>query len=63
MKEKRKLKVMFNKSGGNSSKNSYSPKISLPKIWLDKMNISPDDREVNMTFNNNKIIIEKYNKD
>ena len=46
MKEDRELKVMFNKSGGNTSKNSYSPKLSIPKSWLDDMGITLDDREI-----------------
>ncbi len=40
MKANRELKVMFNKSGGTASKNSYSPKISIPKAWLDDMEIN-----------------------
>lgn len=62
MKQERQLKVMFNKSGGNASKGSYSPKVSIPKTWLDEMGIDPDNRDVNMTFDNKKITIEKYNK-
>ena len=59
MKESRVLKVMFNKSGGASSINSYSPKLSIPKVWLDDMNIDLDDREVKVTYEDKKIIIEK----
>lgn len=57
--EKRLLKVMFNKSGGTASKNSYSPKLSLPKSWTDEMNLTLEDREVNVTFDGKRIIIEK----
>ena len=53
------LKVMFNKAGGNSGKNSINTRISLPKIWVDEMGITPEDREVEVTFEKNKIIIEK----
>lgn len=55
----RQLKVMFNKSGGNAGKGAYSPKISLPKVWLDEMGVTLDDREVKVTFEDKKIIIEK----
>lgn len=62
MKEQRELKVMFNKSGGTASKNSYSPKISIPKSWLDDMNITLDEREVNAVYEDKKIIIQKKDK-
>lgn len=59
MNEVRELKVMFNKSGGNASKNSYAPKLSIPKVWLDKMNVTLDEREVKAKFDGSKITIEK----
>lgn len=59
MKDYRELKVMFNKSGGTASKNSYSPKISIPKSWLDDMNITLEEREIVAKYENNKITIEK----
>lgn len=59
MEDTRYLKVMFNKSGGTASKNSYSPKISIPKNWLDEMKISLDEREVRVHFDGKKITIEK----
>lgn len=54
MNEVRELKVMFNKSGGNASKNSYAPKLSIPKVWLDKMNVTLDEREVKAKFDGSK---------
>ena len=57
--EQRVLKIMFNKSGGTASKNSYSPKLSIPKNWLDEMGITPDDREVIVGFNGKEIVIKK----
>jgi len=50
---------MFNKAGGNSGKNSLNTRISLPKTWVDKMGITPEEREVLVNFQDNKIIIEK----
>lgn len=58
MKE-RILNVMFNRSGGNASKNSYSPKISLPKVWLDEMGVSLENRSVKLEFNGTDIKITK----
>ena len=57
--EKRKLKIMFQKAGGNAGKNSYNTRMSVPKEWLNKMNITKDDREVDVYFDGKKIIIEK----
>ncbi len=62
MKANRELKVMFNKSGGTASKNSYSPKISIPKAWLDDMEITLDEREVIAVYEDKKIIIKKKEK-
>lgn len=59
MKETRDLKVMFNKSGGNASKGAFSTKISLPKKWINEMEITLEERDVNVTFEDKKIIIEK----
>lgn len=60
--DKRILKIMFNKSGGTASKNSYSPKLSIPKNWLDEMEISLDDREVEVIFDGKEIKIKKLKK-
>lgn len=57
--EKRKARVIIAKAGGNASKNSYNAKISLPKKWIDAMGITPDDREVILTFDNGAITVEK----
>lgn len=57
--ESRNLKIMYNKSGGTASKNSYSPKVSIPKKWLDKMEVNIDNRDVKLSFDGEKIIIEK----
>lgn len=62
IKEHRDLKIMFNKSGGTASKGSYSPKISIPKSWLDDMNITIDEREVIAVYEDKKIIIQKKDK-
>lgn len=51
--ETRTLKVIFSKAGGNASKNALATKISLPKKWIDEMDLTKDDRCVDVTFNNN----------
>ena len=33
MTEKRKANMIIGKCGGNSSKNAYNCKVSIPKLW------------------------------
>ena len=58
MNESRQLKVSFNKSGSGS----ISSSIRLPISWLKEMDISKEDREVEVIFNNGEIIIKKLDK-
>lgn len=58
MNESRQLKVSFNRSGSGS----ISSSVRLPISWLKEMNISKEDREVEVIFNNGEIIIKKLDK-
>ena len=51
--------ITWNLAGGSSGKNAVSNKVSIPKIWLDVMDIREDDRDVVMKFDGTKITIEK----
>lgn len=51
--------VTWCRAGGNASKSSISNKISIPRIWLDIMNISENERDIKLVFNGTQIIIEK----
>lgn len=55
--EKRKLRILFGKSGSGS----VSPRISLPMSWIKDMGLSQENREVNVKYDEAKkqIIIEK----
>lgn len=53
-----KSKITFNKSGSGSK----SGRLTIPVAFLEVLKITEDDREVNLTLNNNKIIIEKTSK-
>ncbi len=57
--ESRKAKVIFALSGGKASKGSQTTRITLPITWVRDMGLSPEDREVTISFEDNKIIIEK----
>lgn len=55
--EKRILKVSFFKSGSGS----ISPKLSIPKSFLDRIGVSKDEREVEIEVKEDtkEIIIRK----
>lgn len=60
-KEARNANVVFNKSGGNASKNSYTSRVIIPSKWTKQMNITAEDRSVIIEFDDetNEIIIRK----
>ena len=52
--ESRTVKVSFGKNGQGRTSTS----VSMSLIWLKKMGISAENREVKMTFDGKRIIIE-----
>ena len=54
MTDTKAMKVIFNKNG----KGNYSTKINLSYIWLKKMGVTEDNREVQLSFDGKRIIIE-----
>lgn len=57
--KKRNGKVIFAKAGGNASKNARNCKVSIPKKWIDAMEITTDERDVTLQFDGKKIVLEK----
>ena len=57
--ESRTLKVIFSKAGGNASKNAISNKLSLPSKWVSEMGLTKSKRTVKVTYDGDRIIIEK----
>lgn len=55
--EKRVLKVSFFKSGSGS----ISPKVNIPKSYLEKLNITQEEREIEVELREDteEIIIRK----
>ncbi|MEE1031147.1 MAG: AbrB/MazE/SpoVT family DNA-binding domain-containing protein [Ruminococcus sp.] len=58
-KNQRKAKVLFTNAGGSASKGSQTTRITLPITWVRQMGITPENREVDIRFEDGKIIIEK----
>lgn len=56
-KDTRILKIIFASDG----KGRFTPKVSIPKTWLEEMGVTPETREVKVEFlkEEKKIIIEK----
>lgn len=56
--EQRTLNITFGKSGNGG----INPRLSTPKSFLYKMGVTPENKEVNLTYDDlsKKIIIEKY---
>lgn len=57
--ETRKARVIFSKAGGSASKGSQTTRITLPIKWVREMGITEEAREVDITFQDGKIIIAK----
>ena len=55
--EKRELNIIFGKSGAGN----ITPRLTLPKKWIDQMKVTPEDRGVEVCFNEEtrEIIIKK----
>ena len=55
--EERTLKITFGKSGNGG----INPRLSIPKSFLDKLNITQEEREVKISLDeeNSKIVITK----
>ena len=54
--------IMFAKAGGNASKNAYTCRISLPMDAIKALGVTPDDRSVMLTIQENKVVIVKATK-
>ncbi len=57
--EERHLKIMFRKTGGNAGKNAIGTSMSIPVSWVRALGISPDDRNLIVTFDGETITIKK----
>lgn len=57
--EERKAKILFNKSGGTAGKGGITNRITLPTKWIKEMGLTEDNREVFISFDGEKITIQK----
>ena len=55
-----KRKVLFNKPGGTASKNATTmARVTLPLEFVKELGITPEDKEILISLDKDKIIIEK----
>lgn len=57
--ETRKANIIVGNAGGNTGKSSNNYKISIPNQWINELGVSKDNREVNISFDGEKIVISK----
>ena len=55
MQEIREIKITLARSGNGS----LSPRITLPTKWIRELNITEENRNMKVSFDGEKIIIEK----
>lgn len=57
--ESRTRNIIISKAGGTAGAESKNYKISLPAPWIAEMGITEDNRKVTISFDGEKITIEK----
>ncbi|MGL4952881.1 MAG: hypothetical protein ACRC5Q_03620 [Culicoidibacterales bacterium] len=61
--ETRNKKISVAKTGGNASKNSLKYSVGIPPTWVQQLKINQWERDIKMTLDGDKIIIEKITSD
>lgn len=61
--EKRILKTLINKAGGNAGSGGRTYRTTLPPSWMKELGVTEEDRELELTFNGEKIVIRKKHCD
>ena len=72
--EKRLAKVSISAAGETAGKGAKTYKLTIPSIWIAAMGITKDDRELELSFEDDRIVISRpldmsqfawrnYNKD
>ncbi len=61
--ETRKSKAVLRRPGGNASKNAEAYRVNIPTKWAKDMGITPDDRNLKITYEDKKMIVEKAPED
>lgn len=62
-KEQRNARAIVSKPGGSAGKNSLTYKVTIPNSWAAALDITKEDRDLIMTFDGKKIVIERKKKE
>lgn len=57
--EKRVCKILVYRAGGNTGRNTKKYGISLPSKWMKEMGITPEERDVQISFDGSSVVIRK----
>ena len=57
--QKKTAKVIFDRSGGTAGSGGITNRIAIQTTWVKEMGITEEQSEVNMSFDGEKIIIDK----
>lgn len=57
--EERVAKMIFNKPGGTAGKGAYTTRVTIPSSWAKAMGITNEERSVKISFDGEKVVIEK----
>lgn len=55
--EQQSANVIYGRAGGVKSQNAYTCKIPLPKAWLDRMGVTPENVEMTLLFDDKRIVL------
>ena len=57
--EKRVAKVGISSAGGTAGKGAKTYKLTIPSTWITALNITEEDRDVELTFDRERIMITR----
>lgn len=57
--EKRRAKISISAAGGTAGKGAKTYKLTIPSAWIAAMGITEDDREVELSFDEDRIAITR----
>ena len=57
--EKRKAKISIGTAGGTAGKGAKTYKLTIPSSWIASMGITEDDRDVELSFDGDTIVVAR----
>ncbi len=54
----RNAKLIVNHSGGTASKSGKTYRVNLPNCWMEELGLDENSRELNLSFDGEKVIIK-----